>query len=82
MLGSENRFFKVDVEKKRYDRLKLGGTIYKIKKFNETIATCASSRRVEMVDLRINTVVQQFPQNYSEIKSLEVLPPHTMVFGG
>lgn len=81
LLGSENKFYQVDVEKNRAERTKLGGAIIKIKKFSESLAACISSKRIEIVDLRVNTSVQEFPQNNVDIKSLEVLPPHTLVFG-
>lgn len=53
----------------------------KIKKINQHQFAVASSKLVEILDLRSEKIVQTFPHITSEIRSIEVIGEHSIMYG-
>jgi hypothetical protein len=53
----------------------------KIKKINQHLFAVASCKLVETIDLRSEKVVQSFPHISSEIRSIEVIGEHSIMYG-
>jgi hypothetical protein len=53
----------------------------KIKKFNHSQFAVASRKVVEIIDLRAEKVVQSFAHISNEIRSIEVIGVHSIMYG-
>ena len=54
---------KIHIEKNKVQDIHTSGEIWKIKRFSSSfpIMACTASKTIELVDLRLNSVVLQFP---------------------
>lgn len=69
-----------NMKKKKNDDIKVSDKAVKIKKFSNNLFCVANHRLVEIVDTRTNSVVQTFPP-VKELKAIEILGEHTMMYG-
>jgi hypothetical protein len=83
LLGGKRFIHKFDLVKKTVSEIRFHADAWKMKQLRQhpCVVACTSARKVEVVDMRCNTVVQAFPDVKREIRCIDTIPNHTIIYG-
>lgn len=81
IMGGSKKIRKYHFEKKIYKDIAVMQKVIKVKKFNENLMAVACSKAVQLADLRTEGVVQTFSHMPREMRSLQVIGEHSMMYG-